>query len=277
VVRNWLAIALLVALYNPHPALAQETTPTLTFVDASTNKPRGPQAVDGDRRTAWIGLARRKGAWITFKLPAPTRLLGLRVETGPMPVGTFYRIETSVDGEHFATVLDDLRNDASGPALRPFDPVREARFVRLTFFNGAHEPVTPFSLFEVSALPEPEASLVNAPTASTPITSLPLFETPVATPSPRLHGVVLGTWDGRKVAIVVGDGFSRPVDAVKLDGHPLRVIDMTGTQILCEYPFGRSPHMTIVLQQGRTKVTRTVAPVHRTIVWVSPSPVPIKP
>lgn len=238
------------ALIPAQGAVAQAPGGPLAFVSASGAQAQGPNAVDGDAATVWVGLARRTDAWITFKLRDPGPLEGVRVAMAAMPANTWYRIETSTDGKQFEPALSDLRNDTDAPVDRRFPAPRAASMIRLSFTNGSRQPVIPFSLFEVSPL---GASATALPTAS-----------PAA---PRLLGAVLGSHQGQSVLVVVGDGFAEPFEAVRADGRLLEILAVTPTQILCRYPYARTARLALAVTVAGKDLTRTVAPVKREIRW----------
>lgn len=241
-----------IALAPAAGAVAQgaDAARPLTFVEASGARIQGPNAVDGDPGTVWVGLARRTDAWITFKLRAPQTLEGLRVAMARTPANTWYRIETSEDGKRFETVLDDLRTESDAPVERRFASPRTVSHVRLTFTNGSRQPVIPFTLFEVSPLPEPAGAAL-----------------PAARQAPRILGAVLGKHEGERVLVVVGDGFSAPYETVRADGRSLEILAVTPTQILCRYPYPRSARLSLSLSVAGKALSRTVSPVSREVRW----------
>ncbi|MBO9540607.1 discoidin domain-containing protein [bacterium] len=253
-IRRVLLMMLALALLAPAPAVQAQRPEApergLKFVSASGAKTQGPNAVDGDRSTVWVGLARRTDAWITFQVRGEAPLEGVRVAMAAMPANTSYRIETSEDGKRFETVLSDLRNETDDAVDRRFPSPRAASFVRLSFTNGSRQAVIPFTLFEVSPLPEPTGALANpAPSA------------------PRILGAVLGQHGGERVLVVVGDGFAEPFEAVRVDGRALDILAVTSTQILCRYPYPRTPRLALSLSVAGKALSRTVSPVTREIRW----------
>jgi hypothetical protein len=222
----------------------------LAFVAASGAQSQGPNAVDGDLTTVWVGLARRTDAWITLKLREPAPLEGVKVAMAAMPANTSYRIETSQDGRRFEPALDNLRNESDEPVERKFSAPRAAAFVRLSFTNGSRQAVIPFTLYEVSPMGE-VAGIRPSPTPA----------------PPRILGAVFGSHEGERVLVVVGDGFAQPFEAVRADGRPLEILAVTPTQILCRYPFTRTARLSLSVSVAGKALSRTVAPVRREIRW----------
>lgn len=260
-----LRLGLLLVFLLPWAAQAQTTAPRLTFVASSTNKAKGPDAVDGDRSTTWLGIARREPIWITFKLERPTPILGVVVTMAPMAANTFYHVQLSRDGERFETVLADLQNETDKATVRPFGALKEASHLRLRFENGSRQPMIPFALHEVSALPA--GSLPDAAAISS---DEPTFVSPSPAPEARILGTVMGRWEGDRVLVVVGDGFPGEVEAVTIDDRPLQVLEATSTQILCRYPHARQAKVTVVVKAGGRKVKRRVPMVQREVRWQTP-------
>ncbi|HEY9897997.1 MAG TPA: discoidin domain-containing protein [Pantanalinema sp.] len=251
--RVMLVMLSALVLFPPGAAMAQrapQAPGSLTFVAASGAQGQGPNAVDGDRTTVWVGLARRTDAWITFRLREAQALEGVRVAMAAMPANTSYRIETSQDGRRFEKVLADLRNESDEPVERRFSAPRPITFVRLAFTNGSRQAVIPFTLYEVSPLSEPAAALPSASPAA-----------------PRILGAVLGSHEGERVLVVVGDGFAEPFEAVRADGRSLEILAVTPTQILCRYPYARTARLFLSLSVGGKALSRTVSPVKREIRW----------
>lgn len=263
-----LRLGLLFALLLPWAAQAQTAAPRLTFVAASTNQAKGPDAVDGDRSTTWLGIARRESAWITFKLATPAPVLGVVVTMAPMPANTYYHVEISRDGERFERVLKDLQNQTDKATVRPFGAPKEASHLRLRFENGSRQPMIPFALHEVSVLPA--GSLPDAATLSDDALSLVLAPSPSQAPEARILGTVVGRWEGDRVLVVVGDGFPGRVDTVMVDDRLVQVLEATSTQILCRYPYTRQAKVTVVLKAGGRKITRRVPMVQREVRWPAP-------
>jgi len=265
-----LRLGLLLALLMPWAASAvgQTTVPKLTFVSASGNKAKGPDAVDGDRSTTWLGIARREPAWITFKIEGATPLIGIVVTMAKMPANTYYHVDLSADGQTFEPVLQNLQNETDKATVRPFGTVREARYLRLRFENGSRQPMVPFALHEVSALPA--GSLPDAASLSNHTVPLVVAQTPAPAPSPRILGTVMGRWEGDRVLVVVGDGFPEGVESVKVDDWRLPVLQATNTQILCRYPYGRLSRVTVVVKAGGRTITRRVPMVQREVRWPKP-------
>lgn len=260
-----LRLGLLLLLLLPMAAYGQAPTPRLRFVAASDNPAKGPDAVDGDRSTTWLGLARREPAWITFELDDATPLIGLVVTTARMPSACFYHVDVSRDGERFETVLRNLRNETDKATVRPFGTVRAVRYLRLRFENGTRQPMIPFALHEVSALPT--GSLPDAASLSTNALPVVLAPSPASVPSPRILGTVVGRYEGDRVLVVVGDGFVGPVESVRIDDRLVPVLASTGTQIMCLYPFAPEPRVTVRVEAGGRTVVRTVPMVQRAVRW----------
>ncbi len=263
VLRLGLLLALLLPLMAP--ASAQTPAPKLTFVAASHNRAKGPDAVDGDRSTTWLGLARREPAWITFRLDAATPIMGVVVTMAPMPASTYYHVDVSKDGETFETVLKDLQNRTDKPAVRAFGSLREVKALRLRFENGSRQPVIPFSLSEVTVLPA--GAVPDAAELSYDALPVVLAQTPSPAPGPRILGTVMGRHEGDRVLVVVGDGFPEQVEAVMVNDRKVQVLESTSTQILCRYPFSKQAKVTVVLKAGGRTVTRKVPMVQREVRW----------
>lgn len=251
-------------------AWAQEALPSFRFVSASGNTRTGDKALDQDRDTAWIGIAKRSPAWYVARLSARTRLTGILVTTAKMPANTFYRLEVSEDGSSYRTVLENLRNENDAPVMRTFSQEPDVLFLRIVFENGSRQPFIAFALRELTPVPAP-GPLGELP-ASAPTTMVPGPQ-PSATPA-RLLGAVLGTFDGRRTLVIVGDNFSDPIEEVQVEGRTLKVLDSSETQILCDYPFARSPRMSLNVQVGGRRLSRTVSVVNREIRWTPASPQP---
>lgn len=260
-------LGLLLALLLPlaAPALAQATAPKLTFGAASHNRAKGKDAVDGDRSTTWLGLARREPAWISFKLDATTPILGVVVTMAAMPANTYYHVDVSRDGETFETVLKDLQNRTDKPTVRPFGALRDAKAIRLRFENGSRQPVIPFTLYEVSVLPA--GALPDAGALSNDTLPVVVAQPPSPAPSPRILGTVMGRWEGDRVLVVVGDGFPGRVEAVMVNDRKVEILESTSTQILCRYPYSKQARVTVVLKAGGRTVTRKVPMVQRAVRW----------
>lgn len=256
-----LRLGLLLALLMPWAASAQTATPKLTFVAASSNKAKGPDAVDGDRSTTWLGIARREPAWITFKLDRVTPLIGVMVTTTAMPSNTYYHVDVSRDGRTFEPALTDLQNLDDKATVRPFGTVREAGYLRLRFENGSRQPMIPFALHELSALPA--GSLPDAASLSRNVQA----QSPSPAPSPRILGTVMGRWEGARVLVVVGDGFPGPVESITVNDRRVEVLEATSTQILCRYPYSRQTKVRVVVKAGGRTVARTVPMVQREVRW----------
>lgn len=245
--------------------------PALTFVSASNDASHGSNAVDGDRSTVWLGIAKRKPAWIVVRLKHPIVLLGVSVTTYPMPANTFYTVSLSSDGKAFHPVLENLRNTEDAPVVRAFAQPQEAAFIKLSFENGSRHFFVPLIVRELAIIPETApGSVVGRPDFTPPAS----VSTTAVVPTPRILGAVVGTYDGERALVVVGDGFAYPVESVRADGHELSVIGSTATQILCTYPHARTPRLSITLKTGGRTVSRTVSTVSREIRWVAQSPKP---
>lgn len=262
-----LRLGLLLALLLPvaAPAFGQAAAPRLKFVAASHNKAKGPDAVDGDRSTTWLGLARREPAWITFRLDATSPILGVVVTMARMPANTYYHVDVSTDGESYQTVLKDLQNGTDKATARPFGALRDVRYLRLRFENGSRQPMIPFALHEVSVLPA--GSLPDAASISNDALPLVLAQPPSPAPSPRILGTVMGRHEGHPVLVVVGDGFFGGVEAVTVNDRKVEILEATSTQILCRYPYSRQAKVTVVLKAGGRTVRRQVPMVQREVRW----------
>lgn len=251
-------------------AWAQDSLPTFRFVSASGNDRNGAKALDQDRDTAWTGIARRSPAWYVARFAQRTRLNGVLVTTTRMPANTFYKLEVSLDGSSYRTVLDDLVNESDAPVMRTFPQETDVLFLRISFENGSRQPFIAFALRELTPVPAPA-----------PVGELPTIQPTVMVPSPqpsstpaRLLGAVLGNYEGRRVLVIVGDNFKAPILEVQAEGRTLKVIDSCETQILCEYPYSRSQRMSLNVQLGGRELSRTVSVVSREVRWNPASSLP---
>ncbi|MNL48224.1 hypothetical protein D3C87_1710640 [compost metagenome] len=147
-------------------------------------------------------------------------------------------------------MLDRLRNESDAPQDRRFPSPRPITHVRLAFTNGSRQAAIPFSLFEVSPLPETAGAV-----------------SPAVPAAPRILGAVLGRHGGERVLVVVGDGFAEPFAEVRADGRPLEILAVTATQILCRYPNPRTPRLSLSLSVAGKAISRTITPVVREIHW----------
>lgn len=263
-----LRLGLLLVLLMPWAAQAQTAAPPLVFVAASTNKAKGPDAVDGDRSTTWLGIARREPAWITFRLERPMPILGVVVTMAAMPANTFYHVQISRDGERFENVLTNLQNETDKATVRPFGAMKEASHLRLRFENGSRQPMIPFALHEVSVLPAGSLPDAGAFSGDEPLPIL--AQSPSPAPDARILGTVMGRWEGDRVLVVVGDGFPGQVEAVTIDDRAVQVLEATSTQIMCRYPHARAAKVTVVVTAGGRKVKRRVPMVQREVRWQTP-------
>ncbi|MNX66814.1 hypothetical protein D3C86_979180 [compost metagenome] len=78
---------------------------------------------------------------------------------------------------------------------------------------------------------------------------------------------MLGQHGAERVLVVVGDGFAEPCEAVRADGRTLDILAFTPTQILCRYPYPRTPRLSLSVSVAGKALSRTVSPVTREIRW----------
>ncbi|MDB5098350.1 MAG: hypothetical protein JWM80_2771 [Cyanobacteria bacterium RYN_339] len=120
--------------------------------DSSAPGQAGPEAaIDTDADTQWSsGGFKQPSAWLRVALARPETVHRLRLKTGPMPAGTWFDVETSLDGQRFTPVATHQRLASWHMEDLVLQAPARASYVRLVWHDparsGAH-----FSVFELEA------------------------------------------------------------------------------------------------------------------------------
>jgi hypothetical protein len=138
---------------QPNPPLARAGLALVASIaDSSAPGQGGPEAaIDTNADTQWSsGGYKQPSAWLRVALSKPETLRRLRVKTGPMPAGTWFDVETSLDGQRFTPVATHQRLASWHMEDVVLQAPARAAFVRLVWHDparsGAH-----FNVFELEA------------------------------------------------------------------------------------------------------------------------------
>lgn len=145
-----LTAASLLAIALVAPARAATHSVDVLAVTASSTDGMLMDAVDGDPTTAWQARAGVRQAWLAVRLEHPAALSGVSLQTGPMPAGETFAIETSQDGTHYTTQLHGAHIQTDQPVV--FALKAGALYVRVRFeYAGSGAPPR-FRIQELEAL-----------------------------------------------------------------------------------------------------------------------------
>jgi putative membrane-bound dehydrogenase-like protein len=120
---------------------------TASSEEVSKNNFSG-KAVDGDVRSRWCANGGGKGEWLQIELPETVSIKSLRLHW-EQESAYQYRVETSLDGEKFQTVVDEKENKKVQRIVGHSISPTEVKFLRVVFL-GASTGVWG-SLWEVEA------------------------------------------------------------------------------------------------------------------------------
>lgn len=120
---------------------------TASSEEVSKNNFSG-KAVDGDVRTRWCANGGGNGEWLQIELPESVSLKSLRLHW-EQEAAYQYRVEASLDGEKFQTVVDEKENKKVQRIVGHSISATEVKFLRIIFL-GASTGVWG-SLWEVEA------------------------------------------------------------------------------------------------------------------------------
>ncbi|MEY4568486.1 MAG: hypothetical protein RLY14_3456, partial [Planctomycetota bacterium] len=120
---------------------------TASSEEVSKNNFSG-KAVDGDVRTRWCANGGGNSEWLQIELPESVSLKSLRLHW-EQEAAYQYRVEASLDGEKFQTVVDEKENKKVQRIVGHSISATEVKFLRIVFL-GASTGVWG-SLWEVEA------------------------------------------------------------------------------------------------------------------------------
>jgi len=120
---------------------------TASSEEVSKNNFSG-KAVDGDVRTRWCANGGGKGEWLQIELPETVSIKSLRLHW-EQESAYQYRVEASIDGEKFQTVIDEKDNKKVQRIVGHSISPTEAKFLRVVFLGAS--TVVWGSLWEVEA------------------------------------------------------------------------------------------------------------------------------
>lgn len=152
--RRALAAAALALSLLAVPAVAAADHVEVLAITASSADGMLMDAVDGSLDTAWRN--KRDGereAWLAVRFEAATRLRGLRLHTGALPAGTYFDVETSLDGDRYQTQLRDQRPGANGAVEVSLPKSPQALYLRVRFHHAGPGRAPQYQVLELEALP----------------------------------------------------------------------------------------------------------------------------
>lgn len=173
------------ALYpdgNPYRLLTVEELPVVGIaVDSALSGYPAGRAIDGSLNTEWASNPYRGAtAWAAVELAQSAAIAAVAVKTGPLNAGASYDVQVSANGTTWTTALANQRNTTWNLEAKALPAGHAGKFVRLFFHNSASQPMSRFSVFEVSVRGERQAAPSPTPTSG------PASPPPSPTPTPSL-------------------------------------------------------------------------------------------
>lgn len=176
------------------------------------------RAIDGSLSTQWAnGGYRESEAALTLRFDRAIAFDRVRIKTGALPSGVWYRLETSSDGSTWTDVSGNLTNTTWQMETKDIGGTGE--YLRVQFFNSPTNPIARFSTFEIEAYGAVAAE--NAPPTMSDFMQFPMkiedrasgtLEVTVADPE---NDAVRVTWSAEK-GTVIGVGTSVTYQAPNL-------------------------------------------------------------
>jgi putative membrane-bound dehydrogenase-like protein len=235
-VRNCRPWILSLALFACVPfASASENLALLKHSTASSSadghKPGA--AIDGSEETDWVAASEKANEWWQIDLDESMKVRAVRIHWQKSEVAYAYQIESSEDGEHWSSVIDNSKNETPSQVNAHNFRARQARYLRVVSAKDG----SPFGIREVEVLskrianPEGNGPIVatdadiKVPGAFTAkvFAAPPMISYPVCVAAAADGAVYVGvdeqaslglkTGGGRVVKLVDKDGDGRADDA----------------------------------------------------------------
>ncbi len=125
------------------------------------------KAFDGNPSTRWCANGPSDKEWLEVDLGAPTKLTGVKVSWESAGAKYFHKIEGSVDGKEWKTLVDASKTDKSGPYEHDFS-AEGIRYVRVAYLGkagGGWGSIWEFEVYstQTEKLDPKEAAMLNEP------------------------------------------------------------------------------------------------------------------
>jgi hypothetical protein len=149
-------MALALGLAIAPPALAASDTVDVLAVTASSTDGMLMDAVDGDLGTAWRN--KREGerdAWLAVSFAQPSKLRGIRLNTGALPGDVSFDVESSLDGLAYQTLLKGQHSPQDKTMELSFPKKISALYLRVRFTYSGSGTAPRYQVRELEALSAP--------------------------------------------------------------------------------------------------------------------------